>query len=272
MDLYLRKIKELRIDTNFWCSQEYLSFAGAVEKKNDHFVWLEDPDAGLLFFPSIDLRYGFLSPYNPEHLTIWSDFAGFSPVFPAFHRFPYRPEFLDYEYLYWPNNFQNMRGGRWKVFRKNVRKWPRRNRCWRYELATKHSRREEADILELVAAWLEAIGIDKVHDGDVMIKFAVGGEYRALLYRKDQLVGMNVWDYSPTDRINFRYSIALPGEDFLSDYLRFLFYTSPPVRCWGLTVNDGGALDNPGLKKYKEKLNPIRIRTVQTWRRETDES
>lgn len=264
MDWYLKEMTTRRIEPNFWCSREYLKHAGAVEKVNGDLVWIEDPDTGDLLFPAMSLTKGLVA-WSPDNRAVWSDFYGGAPFRTAYD---WRPEMLDREFIYDPVDFLNLKGGKWKVFRKNVRKWPRRNEGSRYvhlnPTDTGEGKYYNA-ISALVLKWLDTVGEGKVHDGNVLVKFCLYGCCRAVLLRGDEVVGLNVWDFSPGGRINFRFTISLPDEPFLSDYLRLLFYTDKPVVLSDKWVNDGGCLDNDGLERYKRKLNPIRTRVVNGW-------
>ena len=95
------------------------------------------------------------------------------------------------------------------------------------------------------------------------------GEHRVVLLNKaGEIVGVNIWDENWMN-VNFRYSIVRP-EPFLADYMRLLFYTDRRMLARaqnGIYVNDGGVLDRPSLKQYKDKLNPLRVREVRSWSR-----
>lgn len=270
MGSYLTEIQKAGIEPNFYCSPEYLARAGAEEQLNDEHIWMEEAGGGHLLFPALRWHgheVGFkLSDWTPPGKDIWSDFAGWTPSDVG----EWTPTFLDYEYKYNPLRFKNMEGKKWKTFRKNVRKWPLRRGQGRYETLTWAGAGAgpspyDAEIGDLLLAWILDKGTTDIHDGDVMVDFVQNGYNRAvLIHPKDGVVGINVWDYTYCS-INFRYSIARPGEPFLSDYLRLLFYLS--IAYDGRMVNDGGSLDIPSLDKYKRKLNPSRIRTVNTWRR-----
>ena len=79
------------------------------------------------------------------------------------------------------------------------------------------------------------------------------------------VLGLVGWDRN-YEYTNFRYVLSRPGEAFLDEYARLLFYTDSEIHR-GLLVNDGGTLDNPNLERFKDKLNPISKRRVKTWRR-----
>ena len=75
---------------------------------------------------------------------------------------------LDWEYIFDPYDFTEMEGGKWNTFRKNVRKWPRKNPNHHYM----------ADLVDNLAAerlmgeWLE-LRTENAQDANVMIKMAL---------------------------------------------------------------------------------------------------
>jgi len=271
LDLYLTEIAKRRIEPNFWCSREYLRTIRAEERLHGSKVWLVDFE-GEILFPVIDTETEEgLTAWTPDDRPVWSDFRwprpfDFSPG--------WVPEKLDREFIYNPIKFLDLSGGCWKVFRKNVRKWPRRTKD---KGGLPHYLRigpgESTRGIELLLlSWIEDIGEKKIHDSSALVELCLKANNRAVLYiehsRGRLLAGLNVWDYSPGGRANFRYSIARPHQPFLSDYLRLQFYPDP--RVWSVTreVNDGGCLDCPGLEAYKLKLNPISTRWVRSWSKE----
>jgi hypothetical protein len=48
--------------------------------------------------------------------------------------------------------------------------------------------------------------------------------------------------------------------------MRYLFYRDPEIRNQNKLVNDGGVLDNPNIKAFKDKMNPVRVREVYQWK------
>lgn len=190
---------------------------------------------------------------------MWSDFVGFSWV-------GAEPVFLDFEFLYDPQCFGNMVGGDWMVFRKNSRKFP--SRLGRELEYRRLGEGEKVEALrELLIGWLEEKGEEaEIHDGDLMLDYALHGENRkALLDSTGRLWGVNVWDEN-YQYINYRYCLCAK-EPFLGEYLRLAFYTDAEILNKGKLVNDGGVLDSDQLKSFKEKLNPVRVREVYGWKR-----
>jgi hypothetical protein len=142
------------------------------------------------------------------------------------------------------------------VFRKNIRKIPKRFHNLTYQpiIGKEHSKR----ITQLIIQWGERI--KGVQDHIVCVKYVLNGNNRWGLFAGRNLIGLNVWDEN-FKYINFRYCID-NGMSFLQEYLRYCFYTHPRIIETGKLVNDGGALDNPGLQRFKEKLNPVEIQKV----------
>lgn len=262
MICYLNNLKAQGIDPNFWCSEEYAGKAGLIERKirDGGTVRVLDPATGWDVLPPIHPTDGYSHGWKgPER--IWSDFEGYNPE-------GYNKHFLDYEYIYDPRAFTDMSGGKWMVFRKNSRKWPRRHGHAGSYMSVEFAAPERWEIEELLVSWLGTLPEDgEVHDDEVMLKYAFEGEHRVCLWDKDtKLIGMNVWD-SNWRFNNFRYSICQP-QPFLAEYMRLLFYTQPEILAGaqnGKLVNDGGILDRPSLKTFKDKMNPLRVRKVHSW-------
>lgn len=249
---YLSLLEELSIAPNFWCSEEYFNKAKLKEFCKEKTFWVEDPE-GYFMFPKLG-QLGFKN--SIPNKGIFSDFLDFIPKEEGAKRV-----FLDYEYLYDPKKFQKMEGSSWKVFRKNVRKFPKRNKS-----PVVYSSRvlEDSLINFLLIEWLENIeGI--IYDSDMLLDYVFRGESRKVLTDEENkiLYGMNVWD-SNFKYTNFRFCICkrIP---FLSEYMRWLFYTDEEVHWENKLINDGGVLDNPQLKFFKDKLNPVQVREVYSW-------
>lgn len=253
MESYLKALKQGNIKPNFFCSTEYAEKAGWVTAKwysGDECVLFVNDSDGETVLPSIDIK-GILIPG-----ATWSDLESYSP--------PLDKEFLDYEYIFDTEAFQNMEGGKWSVFRKNSRKWP--NRCgkqWAYDDIPADF--PIALIETLLVEWLQ--GFDKtaeICDSDVLYKYATEGQNRKGIFTEDgQLRAMNIWDAN-FQYINYRYCIC-NQEPFLSEFARLLFYQDIHQRFGRQLINDGGCLDRISLKDFKDKMNPISVRKVYSW-------
>jgi hypothetical protein len=219
----------------------------------DNWVWIEDH--GWAVFPPLPLN-GDVTEY-PYHLKVWSDFSNLHPNYP-------QSEFLDWEYIMDSKQFNDLSGGKWEVYRKNVRKWPRHNENWKY-----------TDVFDytlssiIVGEWLEG-KIDSVQDGELIIAYVLAdknekGIYKKLLYNEfGQLLAINIWDEN-WKYINYRYCIIKQAEPFLDEFVRYLFYTDPEIQSKGKLINDGGGIGNKGLEAFKDKLHPVRKREVHSW-------
>jgi len=243
---------------NFWCSEEYFINANFQERELNGALGVFEFDEGLLVFPPLDIDGRLQWPKGfPDR--VWSDFAGFSWA-------GAESEFLDFEFLYDPQRFLNMIGGSWMVFRKNSRKFPARlGQALTYRRLTEGEM--EGALTELLIGWLEEKGEEaEIHDGDLMLDFALHGENRKALFDDaGQLWGVNVWDEN-YQYVNYRYCLCAK-EPFLGEYMRLIFYTDEEILTKGKLINDGGALDSEPLRVFKEKLNPIRVREVCGWRK-----
>ena len=174
------------------------------------------------------------------------------------------PETLDFNFIYDPKRFQTMEGNAFQVFRKNSRKFPRRNPDW--ELEYRRVTNEEC-LDEAFISWLE--NKDRtVHDSSTILNYLQAGENRKVLVNKKsgEIYGFNIWDENYF-YINYRYCFCQPLP-FLSEYMRLLFYQDQEILQRNKLVNDGGILDDNSLYVFKKKLNPIEVRTIPTYERE----
>ncbi len=241
---YFQALRALGIAPNFWLSVEYI-FRKGLEVVTDGDRWglAEDGD---WFFPPLRIsRYGFSLDLDATY------FCGFPGVRGIYNR----P--LDVQYIYNPREFLNLEGGKWKVFRKNVRKFA--NRFPRVQYRQIGVNEYGKDSEALLFQWSEGKTLEDV---DVLVDFALKGFNRWGLFVDDELVGLNVadenWMY-----INYRLCID-NGSPFLQELLRYQFYTSKWTLLRRKQVNDGGNLGLPGLQRFKEKLNPLAVEQIYT--------
>lgn len=236
---YLALLKEKNITPNWWCSEEYFQKAGLSILREEDAVKVMDGD--IQMFPSLDIRGGKIFK---ESDSFWSDFLEYTGE-----------DFLDYEYIYDPKSFENMNGKSWQVFRKNSRKFPKR---YGKKLIYKELD-EEYDKRSLLESWISGLKSDSVEDFEVLIDYFYNGNFqKGLIDNENNLLGVNIWDEN-FKYINYRYCICY-NEPFLSEYLRLLFYLD--IQFKNKSVNDGGILGNENLKRFKNKMNPIKIRKV----------
>lgn len=254
--IYLKRAEELGIDPNFYLSEPYLNLAGAQCYTRLGWTWIEEGDWCL--FPPLPMTpLGFMTP--PYDLRkVWSDFEGKHPNY-------YHSTFLDWEYIFNPNNFNNLSGGKWEVFRKNIRKWPKQHPNWEYSTWFVGT-----EVQELLGGWLEGKK-EEMQDAQLFIDFIIipqadsyNGIYRKFLYRDKKLVAINVWDEN-YKYINYRYCVVKSDEPYLDEFARYLFYTDHEIQDKGKLINDGGSIGNKGLEAFKDKLNPVRKREVHSW-------
>ena len=248
LDDYLKRAKVLGIIPNFWLTKEYLSTQNITPRSNGKVIWLEEDDWAI--FPPLPL-WGKLRDVSLDSptLRVWSDFENFTIGEPL--------EFLDWEYTYDAYNFQVMKGKRWAVFRKNSRKW-QKDKKWEYKPLLPGGNNKQAEAL--LVKWLESKPEEEIHDQESMLHFVLKGSLRGFLFDKDKLVGVNAWDWNELHRtfLMYRYCVTDPDEPFLNEFARLLFYQSMP----GWLVIDGGCLGNPGLERFKDKLNPVKKRAI----------
>jgi hypothetical protein len=242
-------MKDQRINPNFFCSEPYLYHSGADIHITSDWVWVEAE--GKCLFPPVMRGEGIkVIPVD----YIWSDFGGGGIDLSEWGK-----EFLDWEYIYDPLRFYDLSGGCWRSFRKNHLKWSKIN-DWAYVDILPQA---EGDHLKLLGVWLEKRQ-DCVEDAELIVKFLTepyDGVYMKAVYKGNDIVGINVWDENYMF-INYRFCIVHPDEEYLDEFMRWLFYTNMGVK----PVNDGGVLGNSGLERFKDKLNPIQRRAVFSYK------
>ena len=262
---YLELLKQYKVVPNFFCSEEYFNKAKLEELITDrHIYWKQDD---WIIGPPIDAFNGGLLGTTEEWAgKIWIDFLNWRPPV------GYEPTFLDWEYVYNPKDFLDMSGGNWATFRKNIRKFPGRyghaplNYVYINEIARKKGERfVEEGLKTLLLGWLNAQEKDEeIEDDDVILEYLYKGENRKVLIdRNYAMLGINIWDTNH-QFINFRYSFT-QNHKFLSEYLRYIFYTDPTILHQNKLVNDGGSLGNKNLELFKDKLNPVAKRPVYSY-------
>jgi hypothetical protein len=239
---YLDRASQMEIIPNFWLTEQYLAIQNAKLQSNGKVMWVQEDDWAI--FPPLPLCGNSLMEIDCPPMKIWSDFENYSVGKVM--------GFLDWEYTYNSDNFLNMKGGKWQSFRKNCRKWPRANNGWTYN----GDAPTPEEISGLLIKWLEKHE-GEIEDSESLIWFVENCQMRAFLRRGGELVGVNVWDGNGA-YLMYRYCITDPDEPYLDEFTRSLFYQSTP----GRLVIDGGCLGNPGLERFKDKLNPIKKREV----------
>ena len=244
-ELYLTRASELKVEPNFFMSLAYIRLSNLRGRVKDGWVWIQDKN--WCVFPPLPLGDSNID-YSASR--IWALFGDSGSSISSDYKF------LDWQYIFCPHNFTAMTGGYWETFRKNVRKWPSRNIGWTY--SEKSPTLKEAG--ELIGEWLE-IRKQSVEDAEFLARFAIFAQFsgieRKFLYNStEQLIGINAWDEN-WKYINYRVCIVKPGEDFLDEFMRYLFFTDEDILQREKLVNDGGTLGNLGLERFKDKMNPI---------------
>jgi hypothetical protein len=242
---YLRILEKNRFLPNFWCSGDYFAAAEWVVVENDGFFEVHD-DEGVIVLPPLN-REGEVGPFS----FCWSGFSNLSLNVTS--------QFLDWEYIYNPANFLAMVGGKWQVFRKNIRKFP--DRAGESLLYVKPS--SLSILFTPLVAWLEDHKGSELFDPETIIRYIEQGlgSYKVLVGKDTgNVYGVNIWDENYL-YINFRYSFCSPRL-FISEYLRWRFYTDEEILFSGKMVNDGGCLGFSSLEDFKDKMNPMHKREV----------
>lgn len=248
---YWEAVKKQNLIPNFWMSDEY------IEKAN--LIWISDgslcgwKDAfGCEWFFLPKCRYG---PFITEKQSVYSSFL--QERFVTIHT-----TFLDYQYIYDPTDFLMLEGRRWKQFRQDIKKYPKNTDKQLLYLKIAPDTFQD-DVTKLVLKWT---GEKEWFDPEVIVQYALYGENRWGLFANGNLVGMNIWDENYMF-INYRYCID-DGTPHLNRYLRHMFYTHPLILSKQKLINDGGSLDDEGLREFKLRLNPHHVYTVTSYKQE----
>lgn len=249
-------MKKLKMIPNFFMSETYINQKAIEVNNNGHWMWLEEEK--LCLFPPLPIAQ-FCERSFPIK-KIWVDFESSGLYNGSFNGLT--KEFFDWEYIYDPKNFSNLSGNQWKVFRKNIKKWPKQNPNWLYS-----PYRVEKKVHELFVDWVERHQTN-LQDYDFLsecILHPKEGDYIRYLYdEKRNLIAINYADQN-YQYINYRFLIC-KKEPFVDEFMRYLFYVDPYITNLNKLVNDGGSLGFPGLEKLKDKLNPIEKRKRYTWK------
>lgn len=247
---YLTVLQNQKVTPNFWTSIEYLIRTesewvkdgplSGFQQEDDE--WLLPPihSDGSIVTSGINIFAGWPQPINTNPVAANEGYV-----------------FLDHQFIYDPQDFRNMDGSTWQVFRKNVRKFP--TRC--SGVLSYRSIQTQEVPEEFLAQWAEG---REIYDPDTLVRFVLFGDNRKGLWVDDKLVGVNVWDTN-YQFINFRYCVD-NRSPFLNEYMRFLFYTDDDILRMNKMVNDGGSLGSDALYRFKCKLNPKQILEVASSR------
>jgi len=246
---YMDLLEQFSIEPNFWCSVDYCSAAGWKAQKTTNWISISDGDEFML--PTLSTAVGLGSQVYPVWAMLDDPNIDYKKAL----------KFLDYEYIYDPKSFHQMEGKSWSTFRKNVRKFPKRYP----EPIMYQSLDIHADVItDLLINWLShRPEEEEIQDFEVMQYYITRNHNRKILIDEGgKMLGINVWD-SNYKYTNYRYCIC-DDIPFLSEYMRWLFYTDETVHYGNKLVHDGGILDNPNLRFFKDKLNPLFVRTVNS--------
>ena len=254
---YWAAVKKHNLIPNFWMSEEYISKAGLVWVNTGGLCgWVlpaQQSGAWEWFFPPMTKKGFFVG--DGSH----SVYAGFLENIVLDDNV----KFLDYQFIYDPKDFLNLEGPQWGVFRKNIKKYPKRSNAELIYRKIDSENTQDSDSIKLLLNWA---GEKEFFDNEVMIKYIVQGLHRWGLFADEKLVGMNVFDENWMFT-NFRYCVD-DGTPFLNEYMRYLFYTNDIIIMRNKLVSDGGSLDNEGLRRFKMKLNPCEIYVVTSYKQE----
>lgn len=259
--MYLKRLKRLKLIPNFWCSEEYFKRAGWVQYSNANGIFSilkpdeDEAESKSMIHVLDEDSYNMLPPLSPSGLG-----GRNTPYWAGFHLKFSCEEVLDLNYIYNPIHFRNLQGKCWSAFRKNIKKWPSNNPndCYR-----KIEEYERDQVVQVFLDWLESRNQwEEIHDGQIITSYLKESDNCRGLFRGEELVGFTIHDEN-WSFINFRYCFS-KAEPFLNEYIRYRFFTSPEIWYSGKLVNDGGVLDNPRLKFFKDRLNPVTVYSIPT--------
>lgn len=241
--LYLTALEENDFySPNFWCSEEYWEKAGWKERMYEDALYVIDEKGDRMLPTFEDMGTGkyeclhFVHPY-------WAGFSEFLEKVPDISIAGEHQKFLDYEIIYDPKNFLRLEGKKWKLFRKNLK---------RFEKEVKESSGiqticDEVKIDKFVDDWTMENAGKTFYDPEIILKYLLQGKNRFFIMgnKSKKLYSICAWDEN-WKYVNFRYCMcrSMPG---LSDYSRFLFYYTMALRHPYKLVNDGGTLGSESL-------------------------
>jgi hypothetical protein len=254
---YFDLILKSGVFPNFYCSEELARVSGWKEIYTDiegRFCCALVDENGFIF-PPIDSNCF-------EFVLSESFWAGFSGMNLSNHKYAV---FHDYNFIFDPYSFIDMKGGSWAVFRKNVRKFPKRlGGILEYKMLDPGERKRET--INLLVEWLKNKGSQTmIENPDEMTYYLTMGKKRAGLFRNGDLIGVNAWDENSIFA-NYRF-ILNKDIPFLSEHLRWRFFTHINDINPGKLINDGGSLGNEGIYRFKSKLNPLEIHEIYSLER-----
>jgi hypothetical protein len=279
MDYYFEILHKLGLPETFNTSKDLLKYYDIKQIIHNGWVWLIDEnDIGDEFeYYSIGIPlpirlYNYSDKDSLEYLIHqYQELEGVKQCVNGFWGVPekvsntllnkqdYKVDFLDYQILYDPNNFNNMRGKNWRKFRKNSKIYPRENPITRYT-DRKPSQLELnyflGGILEEYAEKYDQVFVDyfmEPKSANVRMKY---------MFTNNRLVGVNVWEVG-TSHIYYRFCLSFRIHKYLDEFMRFCFYTDPEIQGLGMLVDDGGSVGSDSLFKFKQTLNPVAISKVE---------
>jgi hypothetical protein len=237
----LERIKELGIIPNFYISETYINQKSITANEKNGWVWLSEKEWDL--FPALPISNEIIQGNNP----VTSYWCGFPRNLTTTDYF----RFFDNQYIYDPKSFNDLSGGKWESFRKNINKFERKNNPIYTDI------KKDRPFWILIEKWFDN-KMNSVLDGDFIMDCITNpkkGDYIRYLYdQNENMVAINYVDENYL-YINYRFIIC-DKTKFADEYARYCFYTDTYIQSKNKLVNDGGNLGNSGLEKFKDKLNP----------------
>lgn len=243
MSFYLSILKKYNINPNFWCSEEYWKKVDWEEKYLSYGKLFIQDKKGINMLPPLSEKGKILSD------NYWAGMSNFN-IFG-------NDKFLDYEFIYNPSLFFDLKGSKWRKIRKNL-KWCKEDIKEELIIVLK-TKTKNIDLF--LYDWIKDNDSKQWFEPEVMMDYIFNGENRIFFIGKKskKIYGICIWDEN-WKYINFRYCLVQKKIRGLSDYCRVKFYQFVSEK--NKLVNDGGSLDNESLYRYKEKLNPIIINKI----------
>lgn len=218
-------------------------------------IFINEKEVGReLFLPPIGAKneedlLDTLKKCKVEEIRVdWFDFN-----LPLSEKIPF-----DVNYFYNPLKVVKLKGRTIKKVRQNVRKFKQRyERNWIYRTLKKE------DIPQILS-FLDSEKEDYEYTLHLIKQFKDFPELRyKVLILKNKIIALNVWGFLPDGTIDFLINKHSKEDYTFADFSRYIFYVE--VSGFDL-VNDGSDLDNPELRRFKEKFDPVLVKKLYSWK------